>query len=109
VGCGQGGEAEVRVEVRPGGAWTGSAEGLRLLRVRIPVFDKSERRDVTFEKADFVYDHQRDLYTCPCGKELRSRQITYKNERQQARLRCLRPKTQMLSEHPGAQDTPLHP
>ena len=25
--------------------------------------------------------HERDLYTCPGGKELRSRQITYKNER----------------------------
>ncbi len=65
----------------------GSAEMLgwlvheRGIEPHIPVFDKSERRDGTFEKADFVYDHKRDLYTCPGGKELRSRQITYKNER----------------------------
>jgi len=65
----------------------GSAEMLgwlvheRGIEPHIPVFDKSERRDGTFEKADFEYDHRRDLYTCPGGKALRSRQITYKNER----------------------------
>jgi hypothetical protein len=65
----------------------GSAEMLgwlvhdRGIEPHIPVFDKSERRDGTFEKGDFVYDHKRDLYTCPSGKELRSRQITYKSER----------------------------
>ncbi|WP_421446351.1 IS1182 family transposase [Agrobacterium tumefaciens] len=53
----------------------------RGIEPHIPVFDKSERRDGTFERADFTYDHKRDLYTCPGGKELRSRQITYKNER----------------------------
>ncbi|SSC69707.1 unnamed protein product [Ciceribacter sp. T2.26MG-112.2] len=65
----------------------GSAEMLgwlvheRGIEPHIPVFDKSERRDGTFERADFAYDHERDLYTCPGGKELRSRQIAYKNER----------------------------
>lgn len=65
----------------------GSAEMLgwlvheRGIEPHIPVFDKSERRDGTFEKGDFVYDHKRDLYTCPGRKELRSRQITYKRER----------------------------
>jgi hypothetical protein len=53
----------------------------RGIEPHIPVFDKSERRDGTFERADFTYDHKRDLYTCPGGKELRSRQIAYKNER----------------------------
>ena len=53
----------------------------RGIEPHIPVFDKSERRDGTFEKGDFVYDHKRDLYICPGGKELRSRQISYKNER----------------------------
>ena len=43
----------------------------RGIEPHIPVFDKSERRDGTFERADFPYDHKRDLYTCPAGKELR--------------------------------------
>ena len=28
----------------------------------IPVFDKSERRDGTFERADFTYDHEANAY-----------------------------------------------
>ncbi|MER9227076.1 transposase, partial [Mesorhizobium sp. M0664] len=55
----------------------GSAEMLgwlvheRGIEPHIPVFDKSERRDGTFERAEFSYDRRRDLYTCPGGKELR--------------------------------------
>uniref|UniRef100_UPI0017837332 transposase n=1 Tax=Mesorhizobium silamurunense TaxID=499528 RepID=UPI0017837332 len=55
----------------------GSAEMLgwlvheRGIEPHIPVFDKSERRDGTFERAEFSYDRKRDLYTCPGGKELR--------------------------------------
>ena len=37
----------------------------------IPVFDKSTRKDGTFSRSDFTYDHGRDLYVCPGGKELR--------------------------------------
>ena len=37
----------------------------------IPVFDKSQRNDGTFSRSDFTYDHERDLYICPGGKELR--------------------------------------
>lgn len=40
----------------------------------IPVFDKSQRIDGTFSRADFVYDHQNDLYRCPGGKALRPSQ-----------------------------------
>ncbi len=36
----------------------------------IPVFDKSQRNDGTFSRSDFAYDHERDLYICPGGKEL---------------------------------------
>jgi transposase len=36
----------------------------------IPVFDKSTRKDGTFSRSDFTYDHERDLYVCPAGKEL---------------------------------------
>ncbi|ANB38251.1 hypothetical protein A6024_10170 [Rhodovulum sulfidophilum] len=37
----------------------------------IPVFDKSGRKDGTFERADFTYDAESGLYTCPGGKELK--------------------------------------
>jgi transposase len=55
----------------------GSAEMLnwlvneRGIEPHVPVFDKSERTDGTFSQAEFSYDHRRDLYTCPGGKELR--------------------------------------
>lgn len=55
----------------------GSAENLawlvheRGIEPHIPVFDKSQRSDGTFSRSDFAYDHARDLYTCPGGKELR--------------------------------------
>ena len=35
-----------------------------------PVFDNSQRTDGTFSRSDFTYDHRRDLYICPGGKEL---------------------------------------
>ncbi len=55
----------------------GSAEMLawlvheRDIEPHIPVFDKSARRDGTFEHTDFRYDIARDVYTCPTGEELR--------------------------------------
>jgi len=55
----------------------GSAENLawlvheRGIEPHVPVFDKSQRRDGTFSRSDFAYDHDRDLYICPGGKELR--------------------------------------
>ena len=54
----------------------GSAEMLswlveeRAIEPHIPVFDKSDRADGTFSRADFAYDPRRDVYTCPGGKEL---------------------------------------
>jgi hypothetical protein len=65
----------------------GSAENLawlvheRGIEPHIPVFDKSERRDGTFSRSEFPYDHARDRYTCPAGKELRPRQKVYRTER----------------------------
>lgn len=65
----------------------GSAENLawlvheRGIEPHIPVFDKSQRSDGTFSRSDFAYDHARDLYTCPSGKELRPRQKAYRTER----------------------------
>jgi hypothetical protein len=36
----------------------------------VTVFDKSARTDGTFSRADFTYDHARDVYRCPGGKTL---------------------------------------
>jgi len=65
----------------------GSADNLawlvheRGIEPHIPVFDKSQRSDGTFSRSDFGYDHDRDLYICPGGKELRQRQKVYRTER----------------------------
>ncbi len=37
----------------------------------IPVIDKSGRKDGTFERVDFTFDAENDLYICPGGKELK--------------------------------------
>jgi len=36
----------------------------------VTVFDKSARKDGTFSREDFTYDHERDVYFCPGGKTL---------------------------------------
>ncbi len=54
----------------------GSAEMLawlvdeRGIEPHISVFDKSNRTDGTFSRADFDYDGERDAYVCPAGKLL---------------------------------------
>lgn len=54
----------------------GSAEMLnwlvenRHIAPHIPVIDKSARRDGTFAREDFRYDHGTDTYACPAGKTL---------------------------------------
>ena len=65
----------------------GSAEMLNWLvdehgiEPHVPVFDKSKRTDGTFSRDDFAYDHKRDCYICPSGKELRQRQKIYRMPR----------------------------
>ena len=55
----------------------GSAENLAWLvhekgiEPHIPVFEKSAREDGIFSRSDFTFDHQRDAYICPGGKELK--------------------------------------
>jgi transposase len=67
-----------------GDAGYGSAENLawliheRGIEPHIPVFYKSQRTDGTFSRDNFVYDHKRDCYICPAGKELRQRQKIYR-------------------------------
>jgi hypothetical protein len=36
----------------------------------VTVFDKSARKDGTFSREDFTYDHSGDVYICPGGKTL---------------------------------------
>lgn len=36
----------------------------------IPVWDKSTRDDGTFSRADFAFDKEKNVYTCPAGKTL---------------------------------------
>ena len=47
----------------------------------IPVIDKSGRKDGTFERADFTYDTENDLYICPDGKELKQYRRAFKTPR----------------------------
>jgi hypothetical protein len=44
---------------------------LRGIAPHIPVFDKSARREGTFERADFVHDAEQDTSTCQAGNELK--------------------------------------
>jgi hypothetical protein len=61
----------------------GSAESLAWLvkqkttTPHISVFDKSNRTDGTFSRADFVFNPERDRYTCPAGKEMVQFRRTY--------------------------------
>ncbi len=65
----------------------GSAENLAFLvkqrgiAPHIPVFDKSNRTDGTFSRADFVFDPEQDRYTCPEGKQLVQFHRTYATPR----------------------------
>lgn len=38
----------------------------------VPVWDKTERKDGTFQREDFQWDEAADEYRCPAGKALRS-------------------------------------
>jgi hypothetical protein len=59
-------------------AWLVKQKGITPL---IPVFDKSNRTDGTFSRADFAFDPERDRYTCPTGKELVQFRRTYATPR----------------------------
>ena len=39
-------------------------------RAHIPVVDKSKRDDGTFDREDFTFDKERNVYICPAGKVL---------------------------------------
>jgi hypothetical protein len=60
--------------------WIGSGGG-RGIAPHIPVIDKSGRKDGIFERADFTFDAENDLYICPNGKELKQFRRAYKTPR----------------------------
>ena len=47
----------------------------------IPVFDKTERTDGTFQRDDFHWNEEHDEYRCPAGKALRREWRPFKNPR----------------------------
>lgn len=53
----------------------------RGIEPHFPVFDKSARRDGTFERNDFIYDHRSDTYACPAGKTLQPRRRDFAKPR----------------------------
>jgi len=42
------------------------------IKPHVPVWDKSQRADGTFETADFTWDEEANEYRCPAGKALRA-------------------------------------
>ena len=59
----------------PNLAWLVENKGIE---PHIPVFDKSARKDDTFARSDFTFDHDDDSYICPGGKRLRPSSRNYK-------------------------------
>jgi len=65
----------------------GSAEMLgwlvdeRGIEPHVRVFDKSERTDGTFSRAEFAYDKESDVYVCPAGKQLQRYRRTFATPR----------------------------
>jgi transposase len=53
----------------------------REIAPHIPVFDKSNRTDGTFSRADFMFDPGANEYTCPGGKRLVQFRRSYKTPR----------------------------
>lgn len=65
----------------PNLAWLVEDRGIE---PHIPVFDKSARRDDTFERSAFIFDHEDDSYTCPGGNRLRPSNRNFSTPRPRA-------------------------
>lgn len=59
-------------------AWMVDEKGIE---PHVPVFDKTERKDGTFERDAFQWDEAADEYRCPAGQTLRRERRQYKNPR----------------------------
>lgn len=53
----------------------------KAIEPHVPVFDKTERKDGTFERDAFQWDEQADEYRCPAGQTLRRERRQYKAPR----------------------------
>ena len=55
----------------------------KAIEPHVPVWEKGERSDGTFSRSDFVFDAERNRYTCPNGKHL----LRYRKPGNQHRIR----------------------
>lgn len=53
----------------------------KAIEPHVPVWDKTERKDGTFQREQFQWDEQADEYRCPQGHALRSQWRPFKNPR----------------------------
>jgi len=53
----------------------------KAIEPHVPVFDKTERKDGTFERDAFQWDEVADEYRCPAGQTLRRERRQYKTPR----------------------------
>jgi transposase len=53
----------------------------KAIEPHVPVFDKTARKDGTFERDAFQWDEQADQYRCPAGQTLRRERRQYKSPR----------------------------
>ena len=70
-----------RIGSAPNLAWLVEDRGIE---PHIPVFDKSARKDDTFERSAFTFDHDDDSYICPGGNRLRPSNRNFKTPRPRA-------------------------
>jgi transposase len=47
----------------------------------LPVWDKGDRTDGTFNRSDFIFDAEAGVYTCPAGKRLKQFQRRFQKHR----------------------------
>jgi hypothetical protein len=75
----------------------------------VTVFDKSARKDGTFAREDFTYDHEGDVYLCPGGKMLTCKGTLVNDgatlSGEQIRLRRVCAQATLLPEGAGPQIT----
>ena len=64
------------------GAMLGWLDQRRGIAPHTPVVDKSGRRDGTYERADFKYEAEADVYICPSGKELKQSRRAFTKSRE---------------------------
>ena len=78
----------------------------------VTVFDKAARKDGTFSREDFTYDHERDVYFCPGGKTLTTTGTRVNDGAtscSQTRPCGMRPEVPVLPKYPDPEGAAVHP